>query len=305
MKPVFIELDITKTLSPAERKQFELRTGLVKAPVTIILPPGTGGCLKEALKECEIVVVFLHGLGGGRWSWGISRNANEPEGLAAQVLHPLWRQGRKAMGLTVAGLGQDSSVLSPDLENGITPQNYANQLEETLRCLGLLQGKKIIIIGHSIGAAAAWEFASHISQRERRDHQGVTVVALSPVRALAESWLLTFGCRLSGAALGVGRILSTLFHPLTEPATRKIATLAAGLSGLAHQGKFAGNLGGVKGVVVVGERDWVARRGLKEALARACSIWPVSVLPGVGHNLLTIPTLGMILVTHITKFLQG
>lgn len=304
MKSVSIELDITETLSPPERKQFELRTGLVKAPVTVILPPGTDGCLKEALKECEIVVVFLHGLGGGRWSWGISPGANDPEGLASQVLHPLWRQGQKAVGLAVAGIGQDGSELSPASKRGITPQNYGNQLEETLRFLHFLRGKKIIAIGHSIGAAAAWEFGSGLAEKDN-PVPDLTVIALSPVRALTESWLLTLGCRLSGAALGIGRILSTLFHPLTEPVTRKIATLAAGLRGLAHQGKFAGNLGRVKGVVVVGERDWVARRGLKEALARARSIWPISVLPGVGHNLLTLPTLGMILVTHITKFLQG
>ncbi|MFQ6002013.1 MAG: alpha/beta fold hydrolase [Anaerolineae bacterium] len=304
MKPVSIELDITETLSPAERKQFELRTGLVKAPVTIILPPGTNGCLKEALRESEIVVVFLHGLGGGRWSWGVSRGANDPEGLAAQVLHPLWRQGRKAVGLAMAGIGQDGSELGPTSKRGITPQNYANQLEETLRSLHFLEGKKIIAIGHSIGAAAAWEFGCSLAENIS-PLPDLTVVALSPVRTLTESRFLTLGCRLSGAALGVGRILSTLFHPLTEPATRKIAILAAGLRGLAHQGKFAGNLGEVKGVVVVGERDWVARRGLKEVLTRARSIWPVSVLPGVGHNLLTIPTLGMILVTHISKFLQG
>lgn len=302
MKPLFVELDITETLSPTERKRFELRTGLVKAPVTIILSPRTGDSLKETLRACEIVVVFLHGLGGGRWSWGVSRGALK--GLAAQVLYPLWRQGQKAVGLAVAGIGQDGSELSPASESEITPQNYANQLEETLRFLHFLKEKKLIAIGHSIGAAAAWEFGSNLAGKDN-PVPDLTVVALSPVRALTESWLLTFGCRLSGTALGVGRILSALFHPLTERATKKIGTLAAGLRGLAHQGRFAGNLGGVKGVVVVGERDWVARRGLKETLARARSIWPVSILPDVGHNLLTIPTLGMILVTHITKFLQG
>ncbi len=304
MKPVSLEVDIWETLSPAARKQFELRTGLVKAPVTIILPPGADGCLKEVLKESEIVVVFLHGLGGGRWSWGVSGSPNEPEGLAVQILRSLWRQGQKAVGLAVAGIGQDGSELGPTSKRGITPQNYASQVEETLRSLHFLEGKKIIAIGHSMGAAAAWEFGSSLAERDG-PLPDLAVVALSPVRTLTESWLLTFGCRLSGAALGVGRILSTLFHPLTEPATRKIATLAAGLTGLAHQGRFAGNLGRVKGVVVVGERDWVARRGLKEALARARAIWPISLMPGVGHNLLAIPTLGMILVTHITRFLQG
>lgn len=304
MKPVYIDLEITESLSPAERKEFELHTGLVKAPATIILAPGTNGCFKEALQECEVVVVFLHGLGGGRWSWGISRDANDPQGLAAQVLHPLWRQGRKAVGLAVAGIGQDGSELSPTSERGLTPQNYANQLEETLRSLHFLEGKKIIVIGHSIGAAAAWEFSSSLTEKGR-PLPDLAVVALSPVRTFTESGFLTFGCRLSGAVLGVGRILSALFHPLTEPATRKIATLAAGLRGLALQGRFTGNLRRVRGVVVVGEHDWVARRGLKEALARARATWPVSIVPGVGHNLLTIPTLGMILATHITKFLQG
>lgn len=208
------------------------------------------------------------------------------------------------MGLALASLGQDGSLLSPAFQHGSTPQNYANQLEETLRYLGLVEGKKIIAIGHSIGAAAAWEFASHITQRERYA-QGVTVAALSPVRALAERRFLTFGCRLSGVALGIGHLLSSLFHPLKEPASRKIAALAAGLRGLARQGKFAGNLGRVKGLVVVGERDWVARRGLKEALVRARPIWPVFLLPSVGYNLLTIPTLGTILASHITRFLQG
>jgi len=239
MKPVLIELDITETISPAKRKEFELRPGLVKAPITIILPPEAGGCLKEALRECEVVVVFLHGLRGGRQAWGVSRGANDPKGLAAQVLHPLWHQGRKAVGLALASLGQDGSLLSPAFQHGSTPQNYAHQLEETLRYLGLVEAKKIIVIGHSIGAAAAWEFASHITQRERKYAQGVTVVALSPVRALAESRFLTFGCRLSGVALGIGHLLSSLFHPLTEPASRKIAALAAGLRGLAHQGRFS------------------------------------------------------------------
>lgn len=250
-------------------------------------------------------MVFLHGLGGGRWSWGVSRGANDPKGLAAQVLHPLWHHGRKAVGLALASLGQDGSLLSPAFQHGSTPQNYANQLEETLRSLHFLERKKIIVIGHPIGAAAAWEFASHITQRERKYAQGVTVVALSPVRALAERRFLTFGCRLSGVALGIGHLLSSLFHPLKEPASRKIAALAAGLRGLARQGKFAGNLGRVKGEVVVGERDWVARRGLKKTLARARSIWPVFLLPSVGYNLLTIPTLGTILASHITRFLQG
>ena len=298
-----MELDITESLSPDERERFESRTGLVKAPVTLILPPEAGDSPKEALKEREIVMVFLHGLGGGRWSWGVSRGANDPEGLAAQLLYPLWHHGRKAVGLALASLGQDGSLLSPAFQHGITPQNYAHQLEETLRYLGLVEAKKIIVIGHSIGAAAAWEFTSHITQRERKYAQGITVVALSPVRALAESRFLTFGCRLSGVTLGIGHLLSSLFHPLTEPATRKIASLAAGLRGLSHQGKFAGNLGRVKGLVVVGERDWVARRGLKKTLARARSIWPVFLLPSVGYNLLTIPTRGTILASHITKFL--
>lgn len=59
-----MELDITESLSPDERERFESRTGLVKAPVTLILPPEAGDSPKEALKECEIVMVFLHGLGG-------------------------------------------------------------------------------------------------------------------------------------------------------------------------------------------------------------------------------------------------
>lgn len=299
-----MELDITESLSPDERERFESRTGLVKAPVTIILPPAAAGCLKRALKECEIVVVFLHGLGGGRQAWGVSVGGDEPAGLAALVLRSLWHQGRKAVGIAMAGMGEDGSELGPTSQRGITPQNYANQLEETLRSLHFLERKKIIVIGHSVGAAAAWEFGSRLAERGS-PLPDLSVVALSPVRTLTESWLLTFGCRLSGGVLGVGRVLSTLFHPLTEPATRKIAALAAVLRGLAHQGKFAGSLRRVKGVVVVGERDWVARRGLKEALARARSIWPVSVLPGAGHNLLTIPTLGMVVVTHITKFLQG
>lgn len=94
-------------------------------------------------------------LGWRRWSWGVSRGANDPKGLAAQVLHPLWHHGRKAVGLALASLGQDGSLLSPAFQHGSTPQNYAHQLEETLRYLGLVEAKKIIVMGHSIGAAAA------------------------------------------------------------------------------------------------------------------------------------------------------
>jgi hypothetical protein len=86
LKPVLIDLDIAESLSLIKRKEFELRTGLVKAPVTIILPPEAGGCLKEALRECEIVMVFLHGLGGGRWSWGVSPRTQRGPGQGALYL---------------------------------------------------------------------------------------------------------------------------------------------------------------------------------------------------------------------------
>ncbi len=297
-----MDIDVLEILSPPQRGRFEASTGLIKAPATLILPPEGRG-FKRTLEESEMVVVFLHGLGGGRWSWGLHGEASAPEGIASQVMRSLWERGKKAVGLALAGLGNDGSELSPHSQEGITPGHYAQQLEETLRALGLWDGKRIVVIGHSIGAAAAWEFGSLTAKRSLKGKlPRLAVIALSPARAITESRLFTFGCHLSAAAINAGRWLSTPLQPLMRPLRQRMAALAASLKGLAQQGDLTDTLLEIEGVVLVGERDWVVRRGLPGALRKARSRWPVTILPGVGHDLLALPTIGLILAAQITKF---
>jgi len=112
LRPTFNEIDVVERLSPTERRRFESRTGLIKAPATLILPPNAGEHLEEMLKECEIVVVFLHGLGGRRNAWGIPWDKKN-EGPASQIMCSLWLRGQRALGLALARLGHDGSALSP------------------------------------------------------------------------------------------------------------------------------------------------------------------------------------------------
>ena len=158
----FLDFDLTDLLGSSELQEFQEQTGLQKSPVTLVLPDRFQYRQRSSSRRSQVVVAFLHGLGGGRTSWGLGETVQErQDSFVLQVLRSVESMGRDAVGLVLAGLGRDGgSVHSTVSEGGITPRHYSRQLELVLRCLGLSRCGKIIGIGHSVGAAALWEFAA-------------------------------------------------------------------------------------------------------------------------------------------------
>lgn len=290
----FLDFDVTAFLTPGELRRFRDQTGLETSPVTLVLPAHWQGQLPPSLGENQVVVAFLHGMAGGRTSWGIGQaGQGQRESLVLKTLHSLESLGKEAVGVVLAGLGRDGGTLDAAASrHGITPQQYSRQLEFVLRYLDLFRCGKIIGVGHSVGAAALWEFAASILSSigspvsTTVSRPNLSVVAISPVRAIADSKYLTLGCQIAG------RGLHLLLRPLVRLwrlSSRRLldfTAVASVLRGLARQGPFTGNLAGVKGLVLVGERDWVALAGLTAGLRRAGCKWPVAKLAGLGHDLL-------------------
>jgi pimeloyl-ACP methyl ester carboxylesterase len=303
-----LDVDVTKFLSPSELDEFRMQTGLRQSPVTLVLPNRSRSGQGRAER---VLVAFLHGFGGSRRSWGIQDAAfARREGLVSNVLRTVERSGREAIGVVLAGLGRDGGNMDgPVCDEGLTPGHYARQLDYVLRHLDLYDCDRIVGIGHSVGSAALWEYArsNYASEAQAMPAAGgrpkLSLVSISPVRAITDSRGLKLGCHIAGEGLDL--LVRPLLHMWRYSNQRlwDLAGMASVLKGLAKQGPFSANLSGIRGLVVVGEHDWIARIGLSVGLQRARCAWPIALLAGLGHNLLLHPDTVSTLVHHMPTLL--
>jgi pimeloyl-ACP methyl ester carboxylesterase len=307
----FLDFDVTDFMERTAFDEFRVQTGLIRSPVTIVLPKQMGTESRQNDSRERVIVAFLHGFGGSRRSWGIQRPSLNGQGdLVADVLASVERQGKEAIGLVLAGLGQDGGDVDASVcQWGLTPAHYSSQLDYVLRHLGLYDCSRIVGIGHSVGAAALWEFAKRdfasdglaIDTREGRPE--LSVVSISPVRGLVDRRGLKLGCHIAGQGLDLLLRPLRRFWRLSSRRLQDLVGMASVLKGMARDVPFSANLAGIKGVVLVGERDWLARLGLGVGLQRAGCSWPVAQLAGLGHNILWHPATASALVSYMPSLL--
>ena len=99
--------------------------------------------LKQATQAAPKLTALVHGFQSNKEIW---------DGTAHQ-----WTD-QEALSIAFDGFGGDGSART-DASAPYTPKQYGFQILETLDALGLLGGKQIKVVGHSMGGAATGEMA--------------------------------------------------------------------------------------------------------------------------------------------------
>ena len=105
--------------------------------------PAKRQLLTQALKAAPGITALVHGFQSTKEIWD-------------STTHEFLDQG--SIGIACDGFGSNGQALS-DASAPYTPKQYGFQMLETLDALGLLGGKNLKVVGHSMGGAATGEMA--------------------------------------------------------------------------------------------------------------------------------------------------
>lgn len=223
------------------------------------------------------------------------------QGPAVLLAHNLLSH-RGSYAEVAARLAGRARVLSVDLRahgesgavrGGFTTLDLADDLAAVLDAAGAEQA---VLVGTSIGAAAALELALRRPERVR----GLVLLAATPHAATLADRATFAALAAVLRALGPGPVLGSVLgrlHGASAPAAVRAASAAqiramrrrdAALAVQAWAGRAAltGRLSGVRAParVVVGVEDTSCPRGFSEALARELAA-PVAAIARAGHTL--------------------